>query len=673
MGQQSVLLVYVNYSSFVKADYELLSSFANVTKYQFKPGKGLFITGTSLLKELIFLIFNGFKFDSTLIWFGDYHSLLPVLFARLFGKKSFVVIGGYDVSTLSEYGYGAFAKPVRAFFTRNTFKYMGLGLPVAEALRIKLLKINPKAKAETIATICYPDKFTFKEYDRPKRVVTISATENRQRLMVKGLDRFRELALCMPDFEFEIIGVLGKAKQYFEPVPANLILSPPLHFDELAYIYQGASFYAQLSRSEGLPNALCEAMLCGCIPLGTNVGDIQVTIGKTGCTIGEWGPDILVEFIRQNHNKNEMRDRVRNRIIELYNPEKRIDKFRQCFAQETKRMLMLTDGNVDHASARIRALQYIPYFEVNGYRVYHIPRVPQRPSNTVGRYFVFPLLKRWYAFKMTLNILLKRWDVVFIQRIFIVPFLVKFLNNRSVRIVYDFDDALYINPQRPTDEEKTKLMVSKASQVVVSTEFLVPFCGSCGKQPVIIPSPVETDRLKPSEKSKSGIPTIGWIGSPWTSVFLAVVEKPLQKLAAKYPFRFLTVGAAPGYRIGGVDYMARPWVYGNENDDLGQMDIGIMPLPDTDFARMKGGYKLLQYFSAGIPCVASPVGINQTIVKPGENGFLAQSDEEWFEILEKLILDAQLRSILGKNGRKEAIESYSRDICFQKLLAIVKF
>ena len=673
MRQQSVLFVYVNYSSFVKADYEMLSSFANVTKYQFKPGKGLFKTGISLLKELIFLIFNGFKFDSTLIWFGDYHSLLPVLFAKLFGKKSFVVIGGYDVSTLSEYGYGAFANPLRAFFTRNTFKTMNLGLPVAEALRIKLLKIYPEAKAETIATICYPDKFTLTDYDRPKRVITISSTESHQRLMVKGLDRFRELALRMPDFEFEIIGVSEKVKQYFEPIPANLILSPPLQYEELTQVYQGASFYAQLSRSEGLPNALCEAMLCGCIPVGTNVGDIQVAIGNAGCTIDEWNIDFLVEFIRLNHDKSEFRERARDRIIELYNPEKRIHKFREYFVQGTKRMLMLTDGNIDHASARIRALQYIPFFEELNYRVTHIPRVPKRPKNLLGMYFSFPVLKRWYALKMALSILMKHWEVVFIQRIFVLPYLIKYLNNRSVHIVYDFDDAIYLNSKRPSDEEKAKLMVNRASQVVVSTAYLAPFCNSCGKKPIIIPSPVETDRIKPSEKAMGGIPTIGWIGSPWTSGFLTVVEKPLQKLAAKYPFRFLTVGAAPGYQIAGVEHVARPWVFENENDDLGQMDIGIMPLPDTGFARMKGGYKLLQYFSAGIPCAASPVGINQTIVKHGENGFLAHNDAEWFEILEKLILDPHLRAILGKNGRMEAIEYYSRDVCFRQLLAVVKF
>ncbi len=338
----------------------------------------------------------------------------------------------------------------------------------------------------------------------------------------------------------------------------------------------------------------------------------------------------------------------------------------------TKKMLMLTDGSIDHASARIRALQYIPNFEGHGYRVSVIPRVPKRPSNLFGRYFIFPVLKRWFALKMFLFILLKSWDVVFIQRIFINPFLIKYLNNSSVHLVYDFDDAIYINPGRPSDGEKTKLMVRNASQVVISTDFLTPFCNSCGAKPVIIPSPIETDRLKPCEKSKTGISTIGWIGSPWTSVFLAVIEKPLQKLAAKYAFRFLTIGAAPDYRIEGVDHVARPWVFENENDDLCQMDIGIMPLPDTGFARMKGGYKLLQYFSAGIPCVASPVGINQTIIQPGENGFLAQNDEEWFDLLEKLILEPQLRSVLGQNGRKEAIATYSRDVCFRNLMEVVK-
>ena len=134
MQKQSILFVYVNYSSFVKADFEILSTFADVTKYQFKPGKGIIKTGIELFKEFTFLVRKGLKYDAVFIWFGDYHSMLPVLFAKIFRKKSFVVIGGYDVSTLSDFKYGAFTHPVRAFFTRTTFKYASLCFPVADAL-----------------------------------------------------------------------------------------------------------------------------------------------------------------------------------------------------------------------------------------------------------------------------------------------------------------------------------------------------------------------------------------------------------------------------------------------------------------------------------------------------------------------------------------------------------
>jgi glycosyltransferase involved in cell wall biosynthesis len=329
MRRQSILFVYVNYSSFVKADFGILSGFADVTKYQFKPGKGVVRTGVEVLKQFIYLILNIRKFDSVFIWFGDYHSLLPVLFAKILGKKSFVVIGGYDVSTLKQYKYGSFSNPIRALFTRNTFKFVDICLPVAEALRSKLLLINPRAVAQTIATSVDPSKFNFSRFQRPKRVLTVSLTDNHQRMMIKGLDRFRELALSLPEFEFIIIGASQSVQPFFEPKPANLTLLPLLDFDLLTAQYQNAAFYAQLSRSEGLPNALCEAMLCGCIPVGTNVGDIEVTIGDCGLVIDDWKPEVLANFIRENYSNVSLRDRARERIITRYNPSVRTERFRQ--------------------------------------------------------------------------------------------------------------------------------------------------------------------------------------------------------------------------------------------------------------------------------------------------------------------------------------------------------
>jgi glycosyltransferase involved in cell wall biosynthesis len=340
--------------------------------------------------------------------------------------------------------------------------------------------------------------------------------------------------------------------------------------------------------------------------------------------------------------------------------------------QKKKRMLMLTNGNIDNASARIRAIQYIPFFEDQGYNVTHISRVPRRPINLISEYTIFPVLKRWYSLKMALAILFRKWDVVFIQRIFVGEYLLKHLNNNSVPIIYDFDDAIYINPKQPESREKTAHMVQHANKVVVSTKYLNEFCFSFGKTPEIIPSPVETDRICPSDKLSDKILTIGWIGSPWTSGFLELVEKPLQKVAEKYTFRFLTIGANSDYKILGINHIAKPWIFEDENENIGQMDIGLMPLPDTDWTRMKGGYKLLQYMSAGIACVASPVGINHSIVKPGENGFLASTEEDWYLTLEKLIIDQELRIKLGSNGRKDAVELYSREVCFKKLLKITQ-
>jgi len=339
--------------------------------------------------------------------------------------------------------------------------------------------------------------------------------------------------------------------------------------------------------------------------------------------------------------------------------------------KDKKRLLLLTDGNIDNASSRIRAIQYIPYLRQNNIEVFLVPRVPEKSSNLIWRFCIFPILKRWFYLKRSFAIRFKCWDFVFIQRIFIEDKLLKLLKRRNTRILYDFDDAIYINLRKPSNREKTVTMIKYADEVIVSTVFLRDFCIENHKNPIIIPTPIEIERIKPSIKSFDGIPTIGWIGSKWTTGFLAIVENPLKRLAKIHSFRYLTVGAKPDYHIEGINHVSKPWSFNEENECIGEMDIGIMPLPNTDFARSKGGYKLIQYMSGGIPCIASPIGINSSMIRPGINGYLASTEDEWFELLEKLINNPALRSELGSNGRKDAIELYSREVCFNKLINVI--
>ena len=302
--KKKILFIYTNYSTFVKTDFEILASEHEVSKYQFKPVRGILKTAIQLIKQKIFLFINIWKFDAVFVWFADYHSFLPVLFAKILGKKSFVVIGGYDVANIPELKYGSLSSPLRKMFTLFSIRNASLCIPVVENLEKKVKEIAPKATTKTIYTGYQLDfeKISELKKEREKWVLTVSITNNRQRFLIKGLDRFRELAESLPDFNFCVVGVSEEAKQLFNPIPNNLVLLPPLNQSELTEYYVKASFYAQFSRSEGLPNALCEAMLYGCIPLGLDVGGISTAIGKEGFVMNAWDVNSAVDFILKNHN-----------------------------------------------------------------------------------------------------------------------------------------------------------------------------------------------------------------------------------------------------------------------------------------------------------------------------------------------------------------------------------
>jgi len=60
-----------------------------------------------------------------------------------------------------------------------------------------------------------------------------------------------------------------------------------------------------------------------------------------------------------------------------------------------------------------------------------------------------------------------------------------------------------------------------------------------------------------------------------------------------------------------------------------------------------------------VPSVASPVGVNRDIIANGENGFLAATEQEWYERLETLCRQPQLRARMGQAGRRTVEEQYS--------------
>ena len=63
--------------------------------------------------------------------------------------------------------------------------------------------------------------------------------------------------------------------------------------------------------------------------------------------------------------------------------------------------------------------------------------------------------------------------------------------------------------------------------------------------------------------------------------------------------------------------------------------------------------------ACGIPVVASPIGVNKDIIDHGINGFLVETDEEWYAAIVKLMKDKDLRQQMGNSGRKKVEKQYS--------------
>ena len=95
----------------------------------------------------------------------------------------------------------------------------------------------------------------------------------------------------------------------------------------------------------------------------------------------------------------------------------------------------------------------------------------------------------------------------------------------------------------------------------------------------------------------------------------------------------------------------RRWTIAEEATVFARFGIGIMPLPDTPYTRAKAGFKLLQYMAAGVPVVASPVGINRKLVDDSGSGFLAEDPTDWERAIRLLAVDPALRTELGSRGR----------------------
>ncbi|RJO71909.1 MAG: glycosyltransferase [Myxococcales bacterium] len=335
------------------------------------------------------------------------------------------------------------------------------------------------------------------------------------------------------------------------------------------------------------------------------------------------------------------------------------------------RVLLFTKGVAVNPASRYRFLQYIPYLQKAGLDVEARPlfneayyRLGAEASPPIR------LAKKTLLSAMALARRLidlpeaRRADLVVVENQ-LFPYeqglLEALLFAFGRRTLFEFDDAIYLTPLHAG---KLKRVLKRAGHVIAGNDELAAFARQVSSRVSVVPTVVDMDKYPETPYPPADVRRpfrIGWIGLPITLPYLDLAARPLARLAAERAVELVVISsrepAPPGVPVRFVN-----WSEENEAEELAALDVGIMPLPDDPWTRGKCGLKLLQYMAAGRAAVASPVGVNPKIVAHGENGFLASTEDQWFQALRKLADDRGLAARLGRAARRAAAEHYSLQV-----------
>ena len=244
---------------------------------------------------------------------------------------------------------------------------------------------------------------------------------------------------------------------------------------------------------------------------------------------------------------------------------------------------------------RYRIEQWAPYLLEHGIELHFKPFAGEVLAETLyqpGRY----LGKTALMIQAWLGTIEHAWrasafDSVFLYReaSLVGPALLeRLITRRNPRVIYDFDDAIWLRYASPRNRYfsylkatgKTRALCRLAAAVVVGNEHLAQFARRYNSSVTIIPSTVSLRQYRPAPHGrKPSERVIGWTGSHSSIQYLRMVEGALQRLARRRRFRLRVVGVE-GYSISGVDVECRPWAASTEVEDLWPFAVGIMPLTE---------------------------------------------------------------------------------------------
>ncbi|HOY42961.1 MAG TPA: glycosyltransferase family 4 protein [Chitinophagales bacterium] len=335
-------------------------------------------------------------------------------------------------------------------------------------------------------------------------------------------------------------------------------------------------------------------------------------------------------------------------------------------------------------SQRLKFEQYYPHFEANGYSINTSSFIDEKFWETIYKpgHLVSKITGtlRGYLRRLTDLFFIRNYDVVYVH-LWVTPFgppIFEWLVSKMAKkIIYDIDDMIYLNNSSKRFIDKVKgrnkplALMKNAHHVIVCSPFLEKFVRNYNKNVTTILATYNTDVSKIKNHQPKETTTIGWTGTHSTLKYLSIVADVLARISTEKSINFLVICNAP-YVYEGINVKNITWTSENELIDLEKIDIGLYPLEKEEWVLGKSGNKALAYMNLGIPCVATNYGTNAIVIQHHENGFLADTPDDWYKYITYLIEKPDERNRLGINARKTVVEKYSVEANKNTYLAIIR-
>lgn len=333
---KNILWIYTKRSTFVEKDIRLVSDNFKIYEFEFL-NRPKYCALLSMIKLFFHLLVNLKKYDLYVCQFAGYQSFVPSIFYYFFKKKLLIIVGGTDCVSIPKINYGNFNKKLLGWVTKFSFNHCSHITAVDETLVFQKYEyddsIGNQGIKQFVPNIKTPISVIYNGYDSAKwhrtfekvnnTFITVAAGSDLVTLYVKGIDIIYEVADFFPQCHFTIIG-LPKGFDKFGN-KKNITTLPFIQNNQLIDFYSKSEFYLQLSLTEGFPNALCEAMLCECIPIVSNVAAMPKIVGDAGFVLLKRDKKELINLIQKaiQSDKNYLSKKARERIMNNFSENNR--------------------------------------------------------------------------------------------------------------------------------------------------------------------------------------------------------------------------------------------------------------------------------------------------------------------------------------------------------------